>query len=123
VQDVDLKERRVASTSVSGNYYGNRATFVYHFETDSPANSSLKLNHSPPEFCSLLQSFSPWRLLLKQFSCGDVVPGCKAVFRAEDESGIFAHVAEHAQRDHGMTSIPDALVEQVRSHIREVSVA
>jgi predicted small metal-binding protein len=60
---------------------------------------------------------------MKQFSCGDVVPGCKAVFRAEDEAGIFGQVAEHAEHDHGMTTIPDAVMQQVRSQIRDVPAA
>jgi predicted small metal-binding protein len=60
---------------------------------------------------------------MKQFSCGDVVPGCKAVFRAEDEAGIFGQVAEHAKHDHGMTSIPDALVHQVRIYISDIPAA
>lgn len=60
---------------------------------------------------------------MKQFSCGDVVPGCKAVFQAEDESGILAQVGTHALKDHGMTAIPDALVQQVRTHIHEVAIA
>ncbi len=60
---------------------------------------------------------------MKQFSCGDVVPGCKAVFQAEDESGILAQVAHHASHDHGMTSVPAELVQQVRGQIREVAAA
>lgn len=60
---------------------------------------------------------------MKQFCCGEVVPGCKAVFRAEDESGVLAQVGNHARIDHGMSSVPDALVQQVRGHIQEVSAA
>lgn len=60
---------------------------------------------------------------MKQFCCGDVVPGCKAVFRAPDEAGILNAVAAHARADHGMTSVPDALVFQVRSMIRDVAAA
>jgi predicted small metal-binding protein len=60
---------------------------------------------------------------MKQFSCGDVVPGCGASFQAESEADILRAVAEHARRDHGMTTIPDALVDQVRSKMREVTPA
>ncbi len=59
---------------------------------------------------------------MKQFSCGDVVPGCSAVFRASSEEQILGAVAEHARRDHGMDSIPAALVSQVRSLIRPAAV-
>lgn len=53
---------------------------------------------------------------MKQFRCGDVVPGCSAVFKGSDEQ-ILAAVAEHARRDHGMTEIPAALVARVRTLI------
>ncbi|MEK6398188.1 MAG: DUF1059 domain-containing protein [Terriglobus sp.] len=55
---------------------------------------------------------------MKEFHCGDVVPGCKKVFREATEQDILVQVAAHAQQDHGMTDIPAALVEQVRTLIR-----
>lgn len=58
---------------------------------------------------------------MKQFCCGDVVPGCKATFRAETEQELFPQVAEHARTDHGLTELPPALIEQVRAAIREGS--
>ena len=60
---------------------------------------------------------------MKQFSCGDVVPGCKAVFSAEDEPSILSQVAGHARQDHGLEAIPDTLVQQVRDRIEEVPAA
>ena len=53
---------------------------------------------------------------MKQFACGDVVPGCTSVFVGTDDE-ILTAVAVHAQHDHGLTSIPDGLVAQVRSNI------
>ncbi len=58
---------------------------------------------------------------MKQFACGDVVPGCTAVFRAETEPEILALVAEHAKSGHEMSQVPPALVEQVRSHITDAA--
>jgi predicted small metal-binding protein len=55
---------------------------------------------------------------MKEFSCGAVVPGCTAVFRANDEDGILTRVARHAREDHELTEIPAELVAQVRSQIR-----
>lgn len=55
---------------------------------------------------------------MKQFNCGDVVPGCNVRFNAKDEQGILAQVAPHARDDHGLTEIPASLVELVRSKIR-----
>ncbi len=54
---------------------------------------------------------------MKQFACGSVVPGCQAVFVAEEEDEILRQVAEHARADHGMTDIPDDLVASVRANI------
>ena len=53
---------------------------------------------------------------MKQFACGDVVPGCARTFRGT-ENEILSAVAQHAQADHGLTSIPDALVTAVRSNM------
>jgi predicted small metal-binding protein len=54
---------------------------------------------------------------MKQFSCGDVVPGCSATFSAETDEQILSAVGEHARRDHGMTEIPDSLIVSVRENI------
>lgn len=57
---------------------------------------------------------------MKQFTCGHVVPGCTRTFRGSDEE-ILAAVGMHAQHDHGMSTVPDEVVAQVRSHIVAVS--
>jgi predicted small metal-binding protein len=56
---------------------------------------------------------------MKQFSCGDVVPGCNRAFRGSEQE-ILAAVSLHAQADHGMIEIPASVVDQVRSHIVSV---
>jgi predicted small metal-binding protein len=53
---------------------------------------------------------------MKQFSCGDVVPGCRRTFLASDDDAILTAVAPHAHDDHAVVEIPDALVAQVRRH-------
>lgn len=57
---------------------------------------------------------------MKQFACGAVVPGCQAVFTADDDDAILAQVADHARADHGLDEVPDELVAQVRGEIVEV---
>ncbi len=57
---------------------------------------------------------------MKQFSCGAVVPGCTATFSAETEDELLGQVAEHAKADHGMETVPDEVVEQVKSNIQTV---
>jgi predicted small metal-binding protein len=54
-------------------------------------------------------------VLVKEFSCGDVVPGCTATFTAQTEPEIVLQVAAHAREDHGMAAVPPELVTQVRS--------
>lgn len=53
---------------------------------------------------------------MKRFRCGDVVPGCDAVFEGT-ESEILERVADHAHDDHGLTDLPPEVVEGVRSHL------
>lgn len=60
---------------------------------------------------------------MKRFRCGDVVPGCTAVFEQPTEDAILAQVAGHARDGHGMTEIPAGLVAQVRAHIHDVPTA
>jgi predicted small metal-binding protein len=54
---------------------------------------------------------------MKQFSCGDVVPGCSSTFSASSDDEIFAAVARHARNDHGLVEIPAQLVAQVQRSI------
>ena len=57
---------------------------------------------------------------MKSFACGAVVPNCVATFTAETEREILGLVATHARDDHGMTTVPPELVDQVRGHITTV---
>ena len=54
---------------------------------------------------------------MKQFACGDVVPGCDATFVCSTEEELLAQVAAHAGDDHGLAELPDELVVQVRDRI------
>jgi predicted small metal-binding protein len=58
---------------------------------------------------------------VKQFSCGDVVPTCTRTFLEPSDEAILAAVAEHARADHGLTEIPQHLIDQVKEHIRSDS--
>lgn len=55
---------------------------------------------------------------MKQFNCGDVVPGCSARFRFESEEKILEAVGQHARKDHGLTEIPPQLIAQVKEKIQ-----
>lgn len=55
---------------------------------------------------------------MKQFACGDVVPGCQATFTGDSDDAIVDQVAAHAREDHGMAEVPDEVVADVRSKIK-----
>jgi predicted small metal-binding protein len=58
---------------------------------------------------------------MKQFACGDVVPGCDARWVCSTEEELLGRVAAHAAADHGLVELPDALVAEVRSRILAVA--
>lgn len=58
---------------------------------------------------------------MKEFSCGDVVPGCVAKFRAGTEEEILQQVAAHARADHGMNEVPPEVASAVLRHIHDVA--
>jgi len=57
---------------------------------------------------------------MKEYACGDVVPGCGAVFRVDDEEQMLALCTVHAQHDHGLTDprMADDLIARIRAVIR-----
>ncbi len=55
---------------------------------------------------------------MKQFACGDIVPGCSATFEGDSDDAILGQVAAHARADHGMDEVQASLVDQVRAAIR-----
>ena len=55
----------------------------------------------------------------KMVSCREVGVDCDFVAKGETEEEILQQCAEHARNDHGMTEIPDDLVERVRGAIRD----
>jgi len=58
--------------------------------------------------------------MAKKFACGDVVSGCGWSVTADNENGLFEKISEHAKNEHNMTSIPDEIIQKVKSKIQEV---
>jgi predicted small metal-binding protein len=56
---------------------------------------------------------------VKQFRCGDVVPGCGTVFVAESDGEILEHVEVHARDEHGMDTVPPEVRGTIVSLISE----
>jgi len=57
---------------------------------------------------------------MKQFRCGDVVPGCQWVTRNDDEEALFDDIHAHARDEHGMDEVPPEVVDQIQRVITEV---
>lgn len=60
---------------------------------------------------------------MKEFSCGDVVPGCKAKFRARSDEELLEQIAKHAKEGHGIQQITADLVSAVKRNIHVVADA
>jgi predicted small metal-binding protein len=56
---------------------------------------------------------------MKQFACGELVPGCDAKFQSESEPELFEQITSHARDEHGMDEVPPEVVEQIRERIQE----
>jgi predicted small metal-binding protein len=57
---------------------------------------------------------------MKQFKCGDVVPGCQWVTRSDDDQQLMQEIGVHARDAHGMDEVPPEVVDQIRAVITEV---
>ena len=57
---------------------------------------------------------------MKEYDCGEVVPGCGARFRVPDETQMLALCTVHARHDHGLTEpdMADDLIARIRAVIR-----
>lgn len=58
--------------------------------------------------------------MAKKFACSDVVSGCNWSTIAKDEAELFHKISEHAKHVHKMTTIPDEIVQKVKSKIQEI---
>jgi predicted small metal-binding protein len=56
---------------------------------------------------------------MKQFKCGDIVPGCGSIIEGESDDEVLAEVAAHAREAHGMDEVPPEVADRVRSLIVE----
>jgi predicted small metal-binding protein len=56
---------------------------------------------------------------MKEFKCGELVPGCETVIEAESDDEIMQQVAVHARDAHGMDEVPPEVEEKARAAIVE----
>jgi predicted small metal-binding protein len=57
---------------------------------------------------------------MKQFNCGDVVPGCTWVTRRDGEDELMVEISSHAHDTHGMDEVPPEVMDLIRAVITEV---
>jgi predicted small metal-binding protein len=50
---------------------------------------------------------------MKEFRCGELVPGCEAAFHGESENAILEQIAAHARDEHGMYEVPAEIVDTI----------
>ena len=56
---------------------------------------------------------------MKEFKCGEIVPGCETKIQGESDDEVLAKVAVHAREAHGMDEVPPEVADNVRSKITE----
>ena len=56
---------------------------------------------------------------MKEFKCGDVVPGCDTVITGDSDDEVLQQVAAHAREEHGMDEVPPEVQDTVRAKIVE----
>jgi predicted small metal-binding protein len=57
--------------------------------------------------------------MAKVLRCGDLMPGCSFVAEGKDVAEVMAKGAEHAKKDHGISSIPPDMVAKVQAAIKD----
>ncbi len=56
---------------------------------------------------------------MKELRCGDLMPGCNFVAEGKDVNEVMAKAADHAKKDHGMTTIPPEVAKKAQAAIRD----
>ncbi len=57
--------------------------------------------------------------MAKIMRCADLMPGCNAVVEGKDVAEVMAKAAEHAKKDHGVTTIPPEMISKVQAAIKD----
>lgn len=57
--------------------------------------------------------------MAKQLKCGDLMPGCNFVVEGKDAAEVMTKAAEHAKKDHGMSTIPPEVASKAQAAIRD----
>lgn len=58
---------------------------------------------------------------MKEFKCGQLVPGCNWHTHAEDEAEIVRRASAHLRSAHGEDHVRENMIEQIKKRIHEVA--
>ncbi len=61
--------------------------------------------------------------MTQEFHCGDLMPGCNFVAKADTEDHLMKKVAMHANIAHNIVRITPEMAKKVRATIRTVAEA
>ena len=56
---------------------------------------------------------------MREFRCGEIVPGCDAALRGETDDEVLERVEVHAREEHGMDRVPPEVADTIRASISE----
>jgi predicted small metal-binding protein len=56
---------------------------------------------------------------MKEFKCGDLVPGCDFVIEGESDDQILEEVAAHVREEHGMDEVPPEVQDTIRASLAQ----
>lgn len=57
---------------------------------------------------------------MKEFKCGQLVPGCGWHTHADEEAEIIRRATEHLRTAHGEAHLRENLVEEIKKRVHEV---
>ena len=57
--------------------------------------------------------------MAKILKCGDLMPGCSAVLEGKDTAEVMSKAADHAAKQHGLTTITPDLAKKVQAAIHD----
>jgi predicted small metal-binding protein len=61
----------------------------------------------------------PMEIVMKQFECGSLVPGCTWHTQAEDTAEVVRRAAEHLRTAHDEGQVRPSLVEQIKARVHD----
>lgn len=58
---------------------------------------------------------------MKEYRCGELVPGCDWQTRADDEAEVVRRATEHMRTAHGESHVRPNMVEEIKKRIHEAA--